>query len=107
MAINLTQHTDKRHRQAILGDVTQPVHLDGHSLDLDALERAARGAPATIDPVALAAAETSHRNAAEVSRIRPVYGRTTGVGAAATRAPTPRSTTGCGCCARTPQAGAR
>lgn len=62
--------------------MTHPVHLDGHSLDLDALERAARGAPATVDDAALARAAASHRNAAQVSTLRPVYGRTTGVGAA-------------------------
>jgi histidine ammonia-lyase len=67
---------------AILAGVTQPVHLDGRSLDLDALERAAQGAPASIEPAAMALADRSHRHAAEVSSRRAVYGRTTGVGAA-------------------------
>ena len=58
------------------------MHLDGHSLDLDALERAAHGASASIEPSAMETAERSHRNAAEVSTPRAVYGRTTGVGAA-------------------------
>ena len=62
--------------------MTEPLQLDGHSLDLDALERAAAGAPAAIDAAAMARAATSHQNAAEVSTTRPVYGRTTGVGAA-------------------------
>ncbi|MBW8732547.1 MAG: aromatic amino acid lyase, partial [Terrabacter sp.] len=62
--------------------MTRPMHLDGHSLDLDALERAACGAVVSIDPAAMAAAEASHRYAAEVSTRRAVYGRTTGVGAA-------------------------
>lgn len=56
--------------------------LDGHSLDLDAVERAAQGAAATIEPAAMERAERSHRHAAEVSSRRAVYGRTTGVGAA-------------------------
>lgn len=58
------------------------MHLDGHSLDLDALVRAAQGAPASIEPAAMETAERSHRHAAEVSSRRSVYGRTTGVGAA-------------------------
>jgi histidine ammonia-lyase len=62
--------------------VTQPVHLDGRSLDLDALERAAHGAAVSIEPAALDRAGRSHRLAAEVSSRRAVYGPTTGVGAA-------------------------
>ena len=59
-----------------------PLILDGAHLDLDGLDRAARGDTVEVDPAALATAAQSHRNAAAVSAIRPVYGRTTGVGAA-------------------------
>ncbi|HEV7173242.1 aromatic amino acid ammonia-lyase [Pedococcus sp.] len=59
-----------------------PLILDGAHLDLDGLDRAARGDSVEVDPDALATAAQSHRNAAAVSAIRPVYGRTTGVGAA-------------------------
>ncbi|WP_270888842.1 aromatic amino acid ammonia-lyase [Pedococcus sp. 5OH_020] len=62
--------------------MTQALHLDGHGLDLDGLLAAARGVAATVSPDALARAESSHRLAAEVSARQPVYGRTTGVGAA-------------------------
>lgn len=58
------------------------VPLDGRTLDLIGLTAAAGGATVTIDPEALAHAEASYRAAAKVSLERPVYGRTTGVGAA-------------------------
>lgn len=56
--------------------------LDGSSLDLDGLAAAARGSATTVDRDALTRAAESHRTAAEVSSRQPVYGRTTGVGAA-------------------------
>jgi histidine ammonia-lyase len=62
--------------------VRDPLTLDGAHLDLDGLALAAGGIPVAIDPAALARASDSHRNAAQVSAERPVYGRTTGVGAA-------------------------
>jgi histidine ammonia-lyase len=62
--------------------VRDHVTLDGRTLDLTGLTAAALGASAVIDPTALARAESSHRAAAQVSSERPVYGRTTGVGAA-------------------------
>jgi histidine ammonia-lyase len=55
--------------------------LDGHSLDLDGL-RVAAGARVVLDPAALARAAASHELAARLSAQQPVYGRTTGVGAA-------------------------
>jgi histidine ammonia-lyase len=58
------------------------VTLDGAHLDLDGLARAANGARVVVDAAALERATASHRNAAAVSATRPVYGRTTGVGAA-------------------------
>jgi histidine ammonia-lyase len=58
------------------------VVLDGRSLDLDHLRDAALGGPVAIDPAALERAADSHRLAARISASRPVYGRTTGVGAA-------------------------
>ena len=72
----LTPVDDALHRDA------PALRLDGRTLDLDGLLRAAGGAAATVDPAALERAAASHRLAAAVSAERPVYGRTTGVGAA-------------------------
>src|SRR5688500_1949612 len=58
------------------------LRLDGSSLRLDGLAAAARGSATTVDRDALTRAADSHRTAAEVSWRQPVYGRTTGVGAA-------------------------
>ena len=58
------------------------LRLDGRSLDLDGLLLAAAGTAAVTDPAALARARASHVLAATISAERPVYGRTTGVGAA-------------------------
>lgn len=61
-----------------------PPHLtlDGSSLDLPAIRLIARGATLAADPAALARAAELHREAGRVTSERPVYGRTTGVGAA-------------------------
>ena len=59
------------------------MHLDGHSLDLDALERGRPGRRASIDPAALerGRAVAPARRGGQLAP-QPVYGRTTGVGAA-------------------------
>ncbi len=62
--------------------MSETLRLDGRSLDLDGLERAARGASASAVPDAVERAVASHDLAASLSAERPVYGRTTGVGAA-------------------------
>jgi histidine ammonia-lyase len=62
--------------------VSDALTLDGASLDLDSLAAASRGVKVRIDPLALDRARAAHQRAAEVSASRPVYGRTTGVGAA-------------------------
>jgi len=62
--------------------VSSRLTIDGASLDLDSLASAAAGAEVDLDPAALDRAAASHRRAAEVSAHQPVYGRTTGVGAA-------------------------
>jgi histidine ammonia-lyase len=67
---------------SILGRVSSRLTLDGASLDLDSLAAAAAGTEVRLDPAAVERASASHRRAAEVSSHRPVYGRTTGVGAA-------------------------
>jgi histidine ammonia-lyase len=61
--------------------VGDTVVLDGSSLDLDGLRAVALGAPVAVDPLALERADRSHRLATRLSADRPVYGRTTGVGA--------------------------
>ena len=58
------------------------VLLDGSTLDLDGFRAAALGLPVTIAPTALERAAESHRLAERLSADQPVYGRTTGVGAA-------------------------
>src|SRR5689334_10474750 len=80
---------DDRGPRAILTPVDDAPHrdspallLDGRTLDLDGLLGAAAGRTATVDPDALDRAAASYRLAAAVSAERPVYGRTTGVGAA-------------------------
>lgn len=56
--------------------------LDGRTLDLDGLRAAALGTPVVLDPDALEQAARSHELAGRLSAEQPVYGRTTGVGAA-------------------------
>jgi histidine ammonia-lyase len=59
-----------------------PVLLDGDSLTCAQVAAAARGqAPVTIDPAGRERARAAAQTAAEVTAQRPVYGRTTGVGA--------------------------
>lgn len=67
---------------AILTGVDDPLLLDGRGLGLAGLRAAADGAPATVAAEALERAGRGHAAAAGVSGRRPVYGRTTGVGAA-------------------------
>jgi histidine ammonia-lyase len=62
--------------------VRDSVTLDGRTLDLAGFTAAAAGVAAVIEPGALDRAHLSHRAAEQVSSERPVYGRTTGVGAA-------------------------
>ncbi len=56
--------------------------LDGRGLDLDGLRAAAIGTRVVVDPDALERAHRSHELAGRLSAQQPVYGRTTGVGAA-------------------------
>src|ERR1700722_14664171 len=59
-----------------------PVLLDGESLTCAQVAAAARGrAPVTISDAGRARARAAALVAAEVTAQRPVYGRTTGVGA--------------------------
>ncbi|ANY09357.1 aromatic amino acid ammonia-lyase [Pseudonocardia sp. HH130630-07] len=58
------------------------VVVDGESLSCrDVVEVAPGGVPVTLSGPALAAATEVHRTALAASAVRPVYGRTTGVGA--------------------------
>lgn len=57
------------------------ISLDGGSLTLADLVRASAGAPVTADPAALTRMAELARAADEIAARRPVYGRTTGVGA--------------------------
>ncbi|HEX4721373.1 MAG TPA: aromatic amino acid ammonia-lyase [Pseudonocardiaceae bacterium] len=58
------------------------VSLDGRGLTCALLHTIVRdGAHVTVSPTGRARAEAAHRVAVELARQRPVYGRTTGVGA--------------------------
>jgi len=60
----------------------EPVPLDGRGLTCARLHTIVRDrAPVTVGPNGRARAEAAHRVAAELADRRPVYGRTTGVGA--------------------------
>ena len=60
----------------------RPVALDGHGLTCALLHTIVRdGAPVSVSPDGLARAAAAHRIAIELTGRRPVYGRTTGVGA--------------------------
>jgi histidine ammonia-lyase len=56
--------------------------LDGRGLNLDGLRAVAIGTRVVVDPDALERAGRSHELAGRLSAQQPVYGRTTGVGAA-------------------------
>ena len=56
--------------------------LDGRTLSANDIARAAQAADISIDPSALDAMQRGHELGARLSEQRPVYGRTTGVGAA-------------------------
>lgn len=60
----------------------QTVVLDGSGLCTAQVAAVARdGAPVALDPAAVERVRAAHHLAGEVARRRPVYGRTTGVGA--------------------------
>jgi histidine ammonia-lyase len=57
------------------------ITLDGSSLAPGQLLRIVDGAPVSVDPAARARVAEAHETARRVATRRPVYGRTTGVGA--------------------------
>jgi histidine ammonia-lyase len=60
----------------------QPISLDGHDLTCALLHAVVRErAPVSVHPDGMARASIAHRVAVELAARRPVYGRTTGVGA--------------------------